>query len=192
MKKRILINWTIVVSLIFGLFAFIFPLGLNDSIVVSNNIALEGNKIRTNIPDVLYDLEYVNKWLKTSKTPANFKVLYSLQEKKITRFNKYDYQNIIVTLNDDEIGTIAGRDMLIANYNYNLLSNNNDAIEKLNIRILPTRDPYVDITYTYDYSEVNFFKKTFDKWFFILNSNYKKDEVSVIGDNLRSIIEREE
>ncbi|OXA83426.1 hypothetical protein [Flavobacterium hercynium] len=191
-KRKLVKKILLIISIIFGLFVFIFPMGLNDFIWVTNNITLESNNIRKNIPDVLDDLEYVNEWLKNSKTPENYKVLYSLNENKITRFNKDSYQNIFLKFNNDEIGTIAGQDIHIDNFNYKLLSNKNDALENLNISIVPTRDPYINISYTYDYSEVNFFKKTYDKWFFILNSNYKKDEVSSIANNLKTIIEREE
>ncbi|OOV20088.1 hypothetical protein [Flavobacterium sp. LM4] len=119
-------------------------------------------------------------------------MLYSLDENKITRFNKNAYQNIFITFNNDLKGTIAGVDTHIESFNYKLLSTKNDAEENLQILIIHTRNPYVNITYNYDYSEVNFFKKTVDKWFFILNSNYKKDEVSSIANDLKSIIVKEE
>ncbi|OOV20089.1 hypothetical protein BXU10_10835 [Flavobacterium sp. LM4] len=75
MRKRKFINRIVlvVVLIIFGLFFFIFPLGLNDLIRINNNIVIEGNKIRKNIPDILRDPEYVNKWLKNSKTPENLR-----------------------------------------------------------------------------------------------------------------------
>ena len=173
------------------IFFFVFPLGMQDEIRINNDFTIAGNEIHKNFYDVLYEPKNIDVWLKNAQTPMSYIIINSTLQNKFTRIgkNENEYQTIIININNSEIGTVGGKDIHLDNYNYTLLSNNNVAVEKLNIKIIPNGyETNFNVNYTYDYTNVNFIRKTIAKWYFILNPKHKNDIIEKISDTLKGYL----